>query len=143
MSLIETVKPKDATGEVAAIYQQLQKTFGRVPNGVAAFSASPHRLKVQVGEMGYYGSHPRLSRELTAAIRYVVAADHGCDYCVMVNAMMLKGAGWSEEVVAGLPANPRPERQGALPRRRQGRADTQGARRGRPGGAPEPRLVRR
>lgn len=106
MSLIETVSPKDATGEVAAIYEQIQKSFGMVPNGVTAFSSSQHRLKAQVGEMGYYFSHPTLSKELTAAIRYVVAAEYDCEYCVMVNSMMLKSAGWDEKVVENLVGDP-------------------------------------
>jgi uncharacterized peroxidase-related enzyme len=106
MSLIKTIDTKSATGDVAAIYEQVQKQMGMVPNGLKAFSTSTHRLKAQVAEIGYYMAHPTLSAPLTAAIRYIVAREYDCPYCVVVNGGMLKQAGWSEEVVDSLPQNP-------------------------------------
>lgn len=106
MSLIKTIDKKSASGEVAAIYEQVQQQMGMVPNGLKAFSTSTHRLKTQVGEIGYYMAHPTLSAPLTAAIRYIVAREHDCKYCVVVNAGMLQQAGWSKEVIESLPENP-------------------------------------
>lgn len=106
MSLLKTVEPKNATGAVAAIYEQLQNQMGMVPNGLKAFSPSPYRLEAQVRELGYYMKHPTLGAELTAAIRYTVAATHGCEYCVVVNGGMLRQAGWPAETVEGLVKNP-------------------------------------
>ncbi|MCU0663092.1 MAG: hypothetical protein MUC50_12290 [Myxococcota bacterium] len=106
MSLLRTVEPKNATGAVAAIYEQLQKQMGMVPNGLRIFSASPYRLEAQAKELGYYMRHPTLGSQLTAAIRYTVAAMHGCDYCAVVNGGMLRQAGWPAEVVEGLVGEP-------------------------------------
>lgn len=102
MSLIKTIDPKQATGEVAEIFQQVQQQMGMVPNGLRVFGVSSHRLKQQVTELGYYMAHPSFSGQLTAAIRYIVARDHGCEYCVVVNRGLLSQAGWSEEILDGV-----------------------------------------
>jgi len=106
MSLIKTISPENATGEIAEIYDSLKKMFSMVPNALRISSTSPHRLKAQFQELAYYGNHPTLKREVTTAIRYVVAVDHGCDYCVTINGMMLKGAGWSDTTIKDLPVHP-------------------------------------
>jgi len=106
MSLIHLVDQKDATGEVAATYEQVKKQIGMIPNGLKAFGSSPYRLKAQVAELGYYMTHPTLGPQLTAAIRYVVASDHQCEYCVVMNGGMLVQAGWDRGVVRELPKNP-------------------------------------
>ncbi len=106
MSLIKTVDPKSATGPIKAIYEGIKEQMGILPNAFVAFSASQHRLEAQVKEIGYYMGHPNLGHELTAAIRYTVAAEHGCDYCVVVNSGMLQQAGWSKEKVESLVSDP-------------------------------------
>lgn len=106
MSLITSIDPKDATGEVSAIYEQIQKQMGMIPNGIRAWSASTHRLKTQVAEIGYYMAHPTLSAQLTASIRYIVAVDHGCEYCVTANGARLTRSGWSQATVDGLARDP-------------------------------------
>jgi len=106
MSLINTVNPKTATGPIKQIYDGIKKQMGMIPNAFIAFSASPHRLEAQVKEIGYYMGHPNLGQELTAAIRYTVAAEHDCEYCVVVNGGMLQQAGWSKDNVEALVTDP-------------------------------------
>ncbi len=47
MPLIDTVTPEKANGQVAAVYGDIAKVFGRVPNAMQMFSASPAVLGQQ------------------------------------------------------------------------------------------------
>jgi hypothetical protein len=45
MSIIKTVKPEEATGKVAAIYQNFINMMGFVPNAFLLRSSSPELLQ--------------------------------------------------------------------------------------------------
>ena len=47
LSLLKTLTPEEATGEVAAIYAQTQAAWGGVPNVMRIWSSSPFLLKQQ------------------------------------------------------------------------------------------------
>ena len=102
MSILQTVKPEDATGEVAEIYAQIKNAWGNVPTAIQAYSANPFLLKHQ---WEYYGSimqHPTLSMPLTTCIRMLVSQAGQCGYCIDMNAgMLINLAGWTPEQVAG------------------------------------------
>jgi len=119
MSLLQTVLPSDATGEVAAVYDQIKSAFGGVPNVLSIWSASPYFLKQQFDMIGYYLSHPSLSGPLLACIRMVVSERTNCQYCVDMNAgMLINMMGWTPEQVAAVQADPAraslPEREKAM-----------------------------
>ena len=101
MSILQTVKPEAATGEVAAIYAQIENAWGHVPTAIQVFSANPFLLKQQ---WEYYGSimqHPTLSMPLAACIRMLVSMENQCDYCIDMNGgMLINMAGWTPEQVA-------------------------------------------
>jgi AhpD family alkylhydroperoxidase len=100
MSLIETVAPEKANGKVAAVYQDITKVFGRVPNAMQLYSSSPELLSQQWGAMGYYLQHPKLSFPLLAAIRMLVSQENDCDYCIGMNGtLLIQMAGWTPEQV--------------------------------------------
>ena len=96
MSILQTVTPEAATGEVAEIYAQIQNAWGHVPTAIQVFSANPFLLKHQ---WEYYGSvmqHPTLSMPLTACIRMLVSQAGNCSYCIDMNAgMLMNMAGWT------------------------------------------------
>lgn len=106
MSILQTVTPESATGEVAEIYAQIQNAWGHVPAAIQVFSATPFLLRHQ---WEYYGSvmqHPTLSMPLTACIRMLVSQAGHCDYCIDMNAGMLVNlAGWTPEQVAATRAD--------------------------------------
>jgi uncharacterized peroxidase-related enzyme len=106
MSILQTVTPENATGEVAEIYAQIRNAWGHVPTAIQVFSANPALLKHQ---WEYYGSimqHPRLSMPLMACIRMLVSQAGSCDYCIDMNAgMLINAAGWTPEQVAATRAN--------------------------------------
>lgn len=106
MSILQTVKPEAATGEVAEIYAQIQNAWGHVPTAIQVFSANPFLLKHQ---WEYYGSvmqHPTLSLPLTTCIRMLVSQAGHCDYCIDMNAgMLINAAGWTPDQVAATRAD--------------------------------------
>ena len=106
MSILQTVTPEAATGEVAEIYAQIQNAWGHVPTAIQVFSANPFLLRHQ---WEYYGSvmqHPTLSLPLTACIRMLVSQAGHCDYCIDMNAgMLINAAGWTPEQVAATRAD--------------------------------------
>ena len=119
MPLIETINPEKANGDVAGVYGDIAKTFGRVPNALQLFSASPALLGQQWESMGYYLRHPALSFPLLAAIRMLVSQENDCHYCIGMNAtLLIQMAHWTPEQVAATKrdasAAPLPEKDKAL-----------------------------
>ena len=101
MSILQTVSPEAATGEVAEIYAQIKNAWGHVPTAIQAFSANPFLLKHQ---WEYYASimqHPTLSFPLAASIRMLVSEAGNCRYCIDMNGgMLINMAGWTPDQVA-------------------------------------------
>ena len=106
MSMLQTVTPESATGEVAEIYAQIQNAWGQVPTAIQAYSANPFLLKQQ---WEYYGSimqHPTLTMPLTTCIRMLVSQAGNCTYCIDMNAgMLINMAGWTPDQVAATRTN--------------------------------------
>ncbi len=99
MTIIKTVKPEEATGKVAAIYQSFKETMGFVPNAFLIRSASPELLQGQANALGYYWNHETLSSKLQAFIRLSTSIAYKCDYCVNMNTGLLMRAGVTPEEI--------------------------------------------
>lgn len=119
MPLIETVVPEKASGKVADVYRDISKVFGRVPNAMQMFSASPALLNQQWDSMAYYLRHPTLSFPLLATIRLLVSQENSCHYCIGMNAsLLINMAQWTPEQVSATKrdpmAAPLPEKEKAM-----------------------------
>jgi uncharacterized peroxidase-related enzyme len=107
MSLLKTVAPEAATGDVSKVYDMLTKAMGRVPNAFSLLSSSPALLKQQFDFVGYYLRHPTLSGPLLACIRMLVSRQTQCAYCIDMNAgMLVNMMGWTPDQVAAVQADP-------------------------------------
>jgi uncharacterized peroxidase-related enzyme len=107
MSIISTVAPQDATGQVAQVYGQIEQAMGRLPNAMRLFSASPDTLTMQWQHIGYYFQHPTLSFPLLASIRMLVSQDNDCAYCIDMNeALLIERCGFTPEQTAAAKRNP-------------------------------------
>jgi uncharacterized peroxidase-related enzyme len=107
MSLLQTISPAEATGDVATIYANLQKGFGSVPNAFQMASVSPAMLKQQFEFVSHYLAHPNLSGPLLACIRMLVSSQTACEYCIGMNAgMLINLMGWTPEQVSATQADP-------------------------------------
>lgn len=119
MSILHTLSPEAATGEVAEIYAQIASAWGRVPTAIQLFSVNPFLLRQQ---WEYYGSimqHPTLSFALTACIRMLISQAGHCSYCIDMNAgMLIEMAGWTPEQViatrADFKASPLTDKEKAM-----------------------------
>ncbi len=106
MSLLKTVPPESATGEVAEIYAQVQSAWGRVPTPLQLRSVSPFLLKQQWAYYSNMMQHPTLSMPLMACIRMLVSQAGNCGYCIDMNTgMLINMAGWTPEQVAATRAD--------------------------------------
>jgi len=88
-NLITIVSEKDATGEVKKIYDDIQKTFGMVPNAMKHQSISPDILKNSWEFVKLTLSYKDFSPKLSTMIRLLVGGQKECHYCVGVNEGML------------------------------------------------------
>jgi uncharacterized peroxidase-related enzyme len=106
MTILQTVTPETATGEVAEIYAQIKAAWGYVPTAIQAFSANPFLLRHQWEYYGNIMQHPRLTFPLTASIRMLVSQGGNCTYCIDMNAgMLINMAGWTPEQIAATRAD--------------------------------------
>jgi len=106
MPLINTITPKEATGELAKLYKIIE-TMGRtVGNNAQLFSASPELLRQQMDFIKYYMNHPTLSIPLLASIRIMVSSGEECQYCVDYNTgILINMAGWTLDQVTAMRKN--------------------------------------
>jgi uncharacterized peroxidase-related enzyme len=119
MSIISTVTPEQATGQVAEIYAQMQQAIGRVPNAFQLYSASPAVLENQWQNTGYYFRHPTLGLPLLASIRMLVSLANDCEYCIGFNeALLIERAGFTPAQTAAAKRDaattPLPEKDKAM-----------------------------
>jgi uncharacterized peroxidase-related enzyme len=106
MTLIQTVTPEAATGEVSTIYEQVKARFGFIPTVIQMRSASPTLLRLMMEGQAYYMEHPTLSAPLLACIRMLVSRRNECAYCIDLNAGMLMNMfGWTQKQVAATQAD--------------------------------------
>lgn len=107
MSLIATQDPRGASEPVRGIYREVEQAFGRVPNAIALFSASPELLAQQWASVRYYREHPTLGLPLLAMIRMLVSQANRCEYCVDFNAsLLMQVAGLSVDQIAAVKLDP-------------------------------------
>jgi uncharacterized peroxidase-related enzyme len=107
MSIVATVAPEQATGQVAEIYAQMQQAFGRIPNAFRLFSASPAVMEQQWQGNRYYFEHASLGFPLLASIRMLVSQANDCDYCIGMNeALLIERAGFTPEQIAAMKRDP-------------------------------------
>jgi uncharacterized peroxidase-related enzyme len=107
MSLIKMVSQEEAEGEVKQIYAEIVKEFGKVPNILRIWSASPFLLKQQWEYISHSLHHPHLSAVLLTCIRLMVSRANHCEYCVDMNTdLLIKMFGWTPDQVDYLIDNP-------------------------------------
>ncbi len=107
MSLLNTVKPEQAEGSVATIYQQIEQALGFVPKAFQLSSINLGHLERHWTDIGEIMSHPTLSQKLFTIIRLLVSEIHRCKYCIGINtSMLLNIAGMSQEDIDRMVADP-------------------------------------
>lgn len=107
MPLIHVTTPETAQGQVKEVYDQVAAAFGRVPNAMQIYSASPELLASSWQGISYYSQHPTLNFVLLAMMRMLISEAGKCDYCVGFNeSLLINVAGLPAEQVAAARRNP-------------------------------------
>lgn len=106
MSLLQTIEPEQAQGEVAEVYQTLIQAIGLVPNAMKMLSISPMALRHTAEAVGHSMHHPSLSSMLFTMIRQCVSSHVGCEYCISINRGLLLQMGLEMDTVLALENNP-------------------------------------
>jgi alkylhydroperoxidase family enzyme len=97
MTLINTVSPQKAEGDIKKGYAIFLNRGSDVPNPIRMLSASPGYFNLMIERNKYYANHPALSFSLLAHIRYLVSKKIGNQFCAKHNQKLLVKQGLSEE----------------------------------------------
>ncbi len=107
MSLLNTIKPENAQGNVAEIYNEINSTWQMIPNPIQLFSVSPELLKNQWEKYQYFDRQDIPSPKLSAMIRLLISDEANCEYCIGFNSgMLIQMFDMSVEEVQQLQADP-------------------------------------
>ena len=83
MSWINEIEPSEAEGELKALYQQLEKSRGKVSNILKVHSLRPASMQAHLTlYMDLMFAPGGLSRRQREMIAVVVSRENRCDYCV-------------------------------------------------------------
>lgn len=96
---IDLTPPRDEAAKVEAIIAPYKAMLGRAPAGLEMLGISPPILEHYASSLQYYMTHPTLSHELLAFIRYIVSCRGDCAHCIDLNEALLVNAGLSLEAV--------------------------------------------
>lgn len=96
MSLIQTVIPGQATGDVKKGYDIFKQRGVDIPHPLRLISASPEYFKLMMIRNQYYMNHPNLSFPLLAHIRYFVSKKLNYRFCKLFNKEQLIRQGATE-----------------------------------------------
>jgi len=97
MSRLPVPPLESATGATAAVYGQIKKAIGSVPNTFAAIGAhGPDALKAILLADSVLASGS-LSKRDQETIKLVISEVAGCDYCVAAHSLLGKLAGLRPE----------------------------------------------
>jgi uncharacterized peroxidase-related enzyme len=89
MSLLKTVEPNEAQGRVKKVYDEIQDTFGTIPDGIQLWSVNPKAVEAQWEHIKEVLSMDKDSQKLHTIIRYLMSESNGCEYCIGFNGGML------------------------------------------------------
>ncbi len=106
MTLIATVQPENARGEVQKGYALFTARGVAVPHPIRLLSTSPELFKLMIQRNEYYSHHPKLSFALLAHIRYFVSTKLDYTFCAMHNKNLLMLQGMEESDIARMGIDP-------------------------------------
>lgn len=78
-----TIQTKDtASAELKPVFDQVQKTYGFIPNLYGVFANSPLALHTYLGVLDLIAKHSALTPQEQQLTMLAISAENGCDYCV-------------------------------------------------------------
>ena len=98
------IEPQDATGEVAELYEDIQRDMGIpfVPNMDKALAISPNTLKGTWGVLKNVFLQTSLPMSMAMMILYKIAARNKCNYCGSIHRVNCMASGVDSDMLAAL-----------------------------------------
>jgi uncharacterized peroxidase-related enzyme len=98
---LHLVEEDEATGEVAALYEEIKREMmlPEVPNMFKALGASPAALAIGWSWFGALYRHSTLPQSLLAMIMYAIAQQNECQYCSASHELSCRILGIDEETL--------------------------------------------
>ncbi|MEE9615065.1 MAG: peroxidase-related enzyme [Thermodesulfobacteriota bacterium] len=93
MARIEPVRTEAASSEVREVLDEIEKTFGMVPNLFRTSAHHPPLLKANWEKVKAVMMRGELTRKTKEAIAVLVSKDNSCDYCVTAHVSVLRSMG--------------------------------------------------
>jgi len=106
MSLLKTVPPDQAQGDVQAAYSFFVNGGLPVPKPLEMTSVSPGLIKIQKQVLDYFMNHPTLGFALLSLIRFLVAKQYNYQFCTNFNYNFLKMQGMQDEDIERVVSQP-------------------------------------
>ena len=106
MSLLKTVPPDQAEGDVAAASSFFINGGLPVPKPLEMTSVSPGLIKIQKQVLDYFMNHPTLGFALLSLIRFLVAKQYDYQFCTNFNYNFLKMQGMEDDDIEKIVAQP-------------------------------------
>jgi len=106
MTLIQTVPPEEANGDIKKGYDLWTERGVEVPTPIRMLSASPDIFKLMIQRNQYYSNHPNLSFSLLSHIRYFVSTKLNFKFCSIHNKNLLLMQGLEEKEIDRMGIDP-------------------------------------
>lgn len=98
MSLLQVAKMQEAQGEVKEIFNEVEKAFGAVTEGLSLWALNPEALKFQWNSIKEQMDNDTDTQKMYTLIRYIISEKNRCKYCIGLNGgMLINMYGMSEE----------------------------------------------
>lgn len=102
MNRIQLVTNQSANQEVAAIFAEIKRAFGMVPNLFRTAAQHPPLLIANWNKVKALMTQGQLPRKLKESIALVVSSDNSCNYCVAAHTGALKAIGVTQGEIDAL-----------------------------------------
>ncbi len=98
MSLLQVATMQEAQGEVKEIFNEVEKAFGAVTEGLSLWALNPEALKFQWNSIKEQMDNDTDTQKMYTLIRYIISEKNRCMYCIGLNGgMLINMYGMSEE----------------------------------------------
>ncbi len=102
MSRVQLVQVEDANGKAKEVFEDIQRSFGMVPNVFKAYALRPDILEAQWNKVKAVMQEGDLPPDLKQMIAVVVSKANECQYCVNSHSAALAMMGMSQQQIRQL-----------------------------------------
>lgn len=99
MSRIKPIPLEKTEGNVSVILNDIQKTFGMVPNLFKVYAHHPGLLETNWNKVKTIMTQGVLSRKVKEVIALLVSRDNDCSYCVSAHTKALRSIGVEDDEI--------------------------------------------